>query len=85
MPSLRGSLIGAEIKTSLWLVEVWNPETQSWKVETVEQLEKYAESFYRAMRSRLAEGEIRKRRFVAEGQPTRGQPVRNNVTSGGHE
>jgi len=73
---LGGRILGAQIRTSFWLVEIRWAGTREWKVETVERLANYAESFYQAMKASLPPGSgIRKRRFVAEGEVTRGQPI----------
>lgn len=69
--------IDAEIKLSLWLIEVWLPDVRQWRVDRIERLETYAASYVTAMQAALSDGQlIRMRRFVEEGRTPRGGKVR---------
>lgn len=69
--------IDAEIKLSLWLIEVWLPDVRQWRVDRIERLETYAASYVAAMQAALSEGQrLRMRRFVEEGRVPRGGKVR---------
>ena len=69
--------LNTEIKMSLWIVEVWEPDERKWRLDKIERLEKYAASYVEAMKAALSKGrQLRMRRFVEEGQTPRGGKVR---------